>query len=103
MTKAKKRRKSASASPRRKFGFEPDRCSLVDEVNDLRDALRTQNIRFELVLEKMRQGLCFFDGSKRLIVANTRYAELYGIPPPAIRPGMDLREIVDLRFAAGSV
>ena len=51
----------------------------------------------------MRQGLCFFDGSKRLIVANTRYAELYDIPPEAIRPGMALREIVDLRFIAGSV
>jgi len=54
------------------------------------------------VLQKMRQGLCFFDGSKRLIVANTRYAELYGISPEAIRPGMGLREIVDLRFAAAA-
>src|SRR3984957_4727407 len=73
------------------------------ELRRLRAALHTQNIRFDLVLEKMRQGLCFFDGSKRLILANTRYAELYGIPPEAIRPGMALREIVDLRFAAGSV
>ena len=51
----------------------------------------------------MPQGLCFFDGSKRLIVSNKRYAELYGIAPEAIRPGMELREIVELRFAAGSV
>ena len=51
------------------------------EIHRLRSALRTQNIRFDLVLEKMRQGLCFFDGSKRLIVANARYAELYGIAP----------------------
>ena len=103
MTNAKERRRSASASRRRKLGFEPDRQALVDEVDHLRDVLRTQNIRFELVLEKMRQGLCFFDGSRRLIVSNRHYAELYGIAPEAIRPGMELREIVELRFAAGSV
>jgi diguanylate cyclase (GGDEF)-like protein len=76
---------------------------LAAELHRLRETLRTQNIRFDLVLEKMRQGLCFFDGSKRLIVANTNYAKLYGIAPEAIRPGMSLPEIVDLRFAADSV
>jgi diguanylate cyclase (GGDEF)-like protein len=103
MSKAKKRGGPASDSRSRRLGVERNQGSLVDELHFLRDALRTQNIRFDIVLEKMRQGLCFFDGSKRLIVANTRYAELYGIAPHAIRPGMDLREIVDLRFAAGSV
>jgi diguanylate cyclase (GGDEF)-like protein len=103
MMKAKKRRKAAPARRQRKLGFEPERNSLVDELHHLREALRTQNIRFGLVLEKMRQGLCFFDGSKRLIVSNRRYAELYGIAPEAVQPGMELREIVELRFAAGSV
>jgi diguanylate cyclase (GGDEF)-like protein len=77
--------------------------SSLGELRRLRNALREQNIRFDLVLEKMRQGLCFFDGSKRLIIANKRYAEIYGIAAGAIRPGMTLHEIVDLRFAAGSV
>jgi diguanylate cyclase (GGDEF)-like protein len=77
--------------------------SSLGELRRLRDALQEQNIRFDLVLEKMRQGLCFFDGSKRLIIANKRYAEIYGIAAEAIRPGMTLREIVDLRFVAGSV
>src|ERR1700735_5385521 len=98
MMKAKKRRNAASASRQRQLGFESERNSLIDELDHLREALHTQNIRFGLVLEKMRQGLCFFDGSRRLIVANRRYAELYGIEPSAIRPGMELREIVDLRF-----
>ena len=44
-----------------------------------------------------------FDGSKRLIVANSLFAELYGIAAEAIRPGMDLHEIVSLRVAAGSL
>src|ERR1700709_558831 len=77
--------------------------SLSDELNNLHDSLRTQGARFALVLEKMVQGICFFDGSKRLILSNRRYAELYDISPEAIRPGMELQQIVDLRFAAGSV
>jgi diguanylate cyclase (GGDEF)-like protein len=101
ISKVSKRRDSVS-----KVGHDdPSRIvpSSAGELRRLRDALRTQNIRFDVVLEKMRQGLCFFDGSKRLIVANKRYAEIYGISPGAIRPGMALPEIVDLRFAAGSV
>ena len=82
---------------------EADSRSAISELRSLRGALRKQNLRFNLVLEKMRQGLCFFDGSKRLIVANRRFAQLYGIAEENIRPGMELREIVDLRFAAGSV
>src|SRR5471030_2077069 len=102
ISKASKRRKSLS-----KFGNHDPSCGMVHsslgELRRLRNALRPQNIRFDVVLEKMRQGLCFFDGSKRLIIANKRYAEIYGIAPGAIRPGMALHEIVDLRFAAGSV
>jgi diguanylate cyclase (GGDEF)-like protein len=101
ISKVSKRRNSVS-----KVGHDdPSQMvpSSAGELRRLRDALRTQNIRFDVVLEKMRQGLCFFDGSKRLIVANKRYAEIYGISPGAIRPGMALPEIVDLRFAAGSV
>src|ERR1700677_4592810 len=94
---------TASAFREHALGFEPESGSLIEEIRRLRDALHEQNIRFEIVLEKMRQGLCFFDSSKRLIVANKPYAELYGISPEAIRPGMELREIVDLRVAAGSV
>ena len=76
-------------------------AELADEVAGLREALRIQNFRFELVLEKMRPGVCFFDGAKRLIVANMRYSEVYGIAPGLIRPGMDVRQIVALRYAAG--
>jgi diguanylate cyclase (GGDEF)-like protein len=101
MTSTAKRRKSTSSKG------DPSVVSgqrlLADELHDLRDSLRTQSALFELVLEKMAQGLCFFDGSKRLILSNRRYAELYGIVPEAIRPGMELWEIVELRFAAGSV
>jgi signal transduction histidine kinase len=63
---------------------------------------QAQQLRFEVALENMGQGLCFFDGAQRLIVSNRRYAELYDLPPDGVRPGMSLRDIIDMRFAAGS-
>jgi diguanylate cyclase (GGDEF)-like protein len=102
ISKASKRRNSASRVGNHEQSRRQDHRA-SSELRRLRHALRTQNIRFDLVLEKMRQGLCFFDGSKRLLIANARFAEIYGIAPAAIRPGMALHEVVALRFAAGSV
>src|SRR5258708_6660 len=64
--------------------------------------VEAQQPRFEIALENMSQRLCFFDGAQRLIVSNRRYAELYDLPPERVRPGTTLREIIDMRFAAGS-
>lgn len=64
--------------------------------------LETRMLRLETALERMSHGVCFFDGQQRLILANRRYAELYGLAPDSIRPGMMLREVIDLRFQAGS-
>jgi PAS domain-containing protein len=61
-----------------------------------------QQLRFEIALENMIEGLCFFDGAQRLILSNRRYAELYGLLPDQVRPGVTLREIIAMRFAAGS-
>ncbi|WP_428535123.1 putative bifunctional diguanylate cyclase/phosphodiesterase [Rhodopila sp.] len=58
--------------------------------------------RFDVALNNISQGVCFFDGQQRLILANRSYAEIYGLAVEHVRPGMTLREIVDLRYAAGS-
>lgn len=68
----------------------------------LTQQLRLQNLRFDTALNNMSQGLCFFDGSQRLIVCNNRYLEMYGLDPKRVRKGITLREIVDLRFEAGT-
>ena len=60
------------------------------------------NARMDLAFNNMSQGLCFFDGQHRLIVCNERYLDLYTISPDHVGPGTTLREIVDLRFQAGS-
>jgi diguanylate cyclase (GGDEF)-like protein/PAS domain S-box-containing protein len=63
---------------------------------------RQQSLRLDVTLNNLSQGVCFFDGAQRLIVCNRRYVELYRIPAERIVPGITLREIVDLRYAAGS-
>lgn len=67
------------------------------------EKLRIRNLQFDTAVNNMSQGLCFFDAAQRLIVCNDRYIEMYGLPPDRIGPGTPLAEIVDLRFAAGSV
>ena len=56
----------------------------------------------ELALDRIRHGLCVFDDQQRLVLFNRRYAEMYGIDPSQLWVGMTLREVVDLRYAAGT-
>jgi diguanylate cyclase (GGDEF)-like protein len=66
------------------------------------EKLRVRSLQFDMAVNNMSQGLCFFDGAQQLIVCNSRYVEMYGLDPERVRPGTSLREIVDLRFEAGS-
>ncbi len=56
----------------------------------------------DLALDRVRQGICVFDGQQRLLLFNRQYAEMYGLNPSQLRLGMTLREAVELRYAAGS-
>jgi diguanylate cyclase (GGDEF)-like protein len=64
--------------------------------------LRAQINRFDVALGNITQGVCFFDGRQRLILANRRYAEIYGLSSNDIRTGASLERIVALRFNAGT-
>jgi diguanylate cyclase (GGDEF)-like protein/PAS domain S-box-containing protein len=69
---------------------------------DRRDAeLSEQNKRFDAALENMKQGICMYDSTQRLIVCNRRYAELYGLTQEQVRPGTTLRQILAYRVAGG--
>ena len=63
--------------------------------------LKTQNMRLDLALANMSQGLCLFDREQRLVVCNQRYANLYKLPPELTRPGTALQAIVRHRIAMG--
>jgi diguanylate cyclase (GGDEF)-like protein/PAS domain S-box-containing protein len=50
-------------------------------------------------LNNMHQGLCMIDPHRRVVVSNRRYAEIIGIPPEAVKPGMSLRELLEISLS----
>ena len=36
-----------------------------------------QNMRFDAAVNNIKQGLCMFDGDKRLVICNEAYARMY--------------------------
>jgi len=63
--------------------------------------LHSRNTMLDLLLDNMSQGLCLFDPEQRVVFANRRYAEIYGLGQEHIRPGTTLREILEARVATG--
>lgn len=74
----------------------------LTQLNEANRHLAQQNMRFDTALDNIGQGLCFFDGTSRLIVANRLYAEMYGLKPDEVQPGTALSTIVALREQAGT-
>ena len=72
-------------------------------VKEQQEQLQARNLQFDTALNNISEALGFYDKEQRLIVCNNRYAELFNLRPDAIRPGMSLREIIDLRYQAGSL
>ena len=65
--------------------------------------LVARELRYETALDKISQGVCFFDSEQRLILCNRRYAEIYRLKPEDVSPGTSLRVITELRAAVGTV
>jgi diguanylate cyclase (GGDEF)-like protein len=77
-----------------------------EEVTDLRhreDELKLQNMKFDAALQNMSQGLVMFDADSKLIVCNQKYAEIYGLPPALIKPGITHQQILEHRIAKGII
>ena len=64
-------------------------------------SLEQTNVLFDTALKNMAHGLCMFDGDQRLVVCNTRYGEMYGLPADLTKPGTTLRAILEARVAMG--
>ena len=63
----------------------------LSALNATQRTLVTQNERFDAALTNMSQGLCLFDADGKLVIFNPRFAEIYGLPPAKILPGMSTR------------
>lgn len=56
--------------------------------------LRDQNVRINAALNHVPQGVCMFDGSRRLVGYNEYYRRIYGLPEELLRPGTTLDAIL---------
>jgi len=63
--------------------------------------LRAKNQQFNAAINNMSQGLCMFDSEHRLIVCNSRYAEIYQLPPELTEPGTTIEELKKYRIEKG--
>jgi diguanylate cyclase (GGDEF)-like protein/PAS domain S-box-containing protein len=59
------------------------------------------NVQFDAALSNMAQGLCMFDGEKRLVVWNERYAKLYQLPQKLLKVGTPHQAIIADRISRG--
>ncbi len=79
---------------------------MVHLLESVPDKITTADTSLALCLDRalnnISQGLCFFDGSHRLIICNNRYIDMYGLSAEAVRPGVSLRDIVEMRVQAGT-
>ncbi|ACI52290.1 diguanylate cyclase/phosphodiesterase with PAS/PAC sensor(s) [Gluconacetobacter diazotrophicus PA1 5] len=74
--------------------------SVRDDTKRKTDADRiaqmTRNL--DIALQNMSHGLCLFGADARLILANGRYAEIFGLPEGAAKPGMTYRALLTLVY-----
>ena len=73
----------------------------ITEREELNERLEAQNANLDMALATMTQGLAMFDSEERLVLANERYAEIYGLEPQHLRSGTTLRELVEYRISKG--
>jgi diguanylate cyclase (GGDEF)-like protein len=67
----------------------------------LRALSRTAEEHFAAALEHMPLGLAFFDRDLRLILSNSRYQEMLGLPARVVRRGTSLRQLIECGVARG--
>jgi len=74
------------------------RRALVRARQDLEEKRR----QIDIALDNMTQGLALYDGAQRLILCNRRYREIFGYTEDEARPGITLRELLEISIAAGN-
>ena len=75
---------------------------MLAELKQREEELGDQNARFNGAINAMSQGLCLFDEAQRVVFANQRFAEIYGLAPEQVKRGTTLREILVARAGKGA-
>ncbi len=76
-------------------------ADLTTHLSRVEADLRQRNFLLGVVLKNMTQGMAMYAKDQRILLANDRYAGIYGQPPEDVAPGAKLRDIVQKRIDAG--
>ena len=68
-----------------------------------RHRLMLEKQRLDTAVDNMTQGLTLFDRSRRLVVCNQRYLEMYGLSSDTVKPGCSFRDLIAHRNEVGSL
>jgi two-component system cell cycle sensor histidine kinase PleC len=66
----------------------------VTEQRRLAEASRTADLRLRDAIEAISEAFVLWDAANRLVVCNSKYQQLYGLPEELTRPGTAYEEIV---------
>jgi diguanylate cyclase (GGDEF)-like protein len=76
------------------------KLSQQHQISQQRLTLEKQ--RLDTAVNNMTQGLLLFDSSRRLIVCNNRYIEMYGLSAAVVKPGCSFHDVITHRKETGS-
>ncbi|MDO9709913.1 EAL domain-containing protein [Paracraurococcus lichenis] len=67
----------------------------------LAEERRQKQAQVAAAVDSMMQGFCMFTADHRLVVANQRFAEMFGLPPEGVAPGVPFEAMLDHAIGAG--
>jgi diguanylate cyclase (GGDEF)-like protein len=71
-------------------------------VRKLTQQHQLEKQRLDTALDNMTQGLLFFDSSRRLVICNQRYVEMFGVSTDVVKPGCTMHDLLQHRKEIGS-
>jgi len=80
-----------------------ERDRLKHELERVSKIALERRFQLDVALNSMSQGVCVFDAESRVVVRNTRFLAVYGLPANTVVPGMSFAEMTRVCRAAGVV
>lgn len=74
---------------------------ITDQLSIRARTLRETSRRFDAALSNMTQGVCLFDAQKKLVIANSRFREIYSLPETVVAPGTPLIDLLKYQEQQG--
>ncbi len=74
---------------------DPGGDTLHDDLPARHARLQAEHELLRDAIERMPHGICAFDGDDRLVLANTQFCKIWGLPADVAQPGTSFRRIIE--------